>query len=226
MTTAAEKITQLNLVYAYSPVLCLVSGDISSVTVTGDNLTNTFTATAHGFVEGMPLQFSNSGGALFEGISSGVNYFVRNPAANTFQVSLSIGGAITEFTSNGSGTNTATEQPLGDGANQSDLINLYPDGSVVWSIWVRHEVNYEGGGRVGFVWPLASLGDNGQVDIAEVTPSVIPLSGQITYRYMVVLRGGSATAGDLAGAVAITLDTGGRIISLQGESFKLDPLFP
>lgn len=76
--------------------------------VTADNTTDTFTLTAHGLANDTVVMFYNSGGAMPAGLSANFPYYVRNTAANTFQVSLSVGGAVTNFTTNGTGTLTVT----------------------------------------------------------------------------------------------------------------------
>jgi hypothetical protein len=71
-----------------------------SKAVTGAAATDIFTSTAHGFVAGNEVRFSAlTGGA---GIVAGTSYFViaANLTANTFQVSLTPGGATVDVTSN------------------------------------------------------------------------------------------------------------------------------
>ena len=66
----------------------------------------TVNLTAHPYANGDPVAFDTSG-ALPTGLSSGVtntSYFVVNAAANTFQVSLTVGGPAINFTVSQSGT--------------------------------------------------------------------------------------------------------------------------
>lgn len=220
-TIAAEKATQLDAAYNYTPVLALVTGDLSSYTVTADAGTDTFTAAGHDFVDGTPVQFSNSGGGLPGGVVSGTTYYVANAATNTFQVTTFIGGTALDITSAGSGTNTVTEIAVDDIANQ------YTDAGQLWDILVRHEVsNYQGAGRVSFAWASAvPNSSNGQASIASVSPAVIPVTDTITFRYAVVLRGANTTTGDATGSVAILEDLGETTISLQGYTFTFNPTY-
>lgn len=72
------------------------------------------TWTAHGFVTGQQVVFTNSGGALPTGITSGTTYYVIQiiDSANTFNVATSLANAIagTKVTTTGSqsGTHTGT----------------------------------------------------------------------------------------------------------------------
>lgn len=79
-------------------------------TAAADNTTNTFTASAHGFSDGMLVVFSTSG-ALPAEIVAGEEYYVVNKTTNTFQVSQTLGGDVLAFTDDGSGTHTATVKP-------------------------------------------------------------------------------------------------------------------
>ncbi|HEY0723445.1 MAG TPA: hypothetical protein VGD41_05590, partial [Pyrinomonadaceae bacterium] len=84
---------------------------------------------AHGLLEGTPITFSNSGGALPTGITAGTVYFVSvGPAANTFSFSTSVTNAMnnTRVNTSGSqsGTQSCTSRALvgrGTGAGTSQL---------------------------------------------------------------------------------------------------------
>ena len=128
MPIPAEKLTQLTAAYNYTAVLCLVTGDLSTYTITADAGTDVITATGHDFINGTPVQFTNSGGALPSGIAADTTYFVIGAAANTFQISETIGGSAVDVTSAGSGTNTVTEVAI------ADEINQYTDAELAWDI--------------------------------------------------------------------------------------------
>jgi hypothetical protein len=83
---------------------CADSDDV--VTFTADNATDTMTATAHG-LGGKRFTIS-AGTTMPVGLLTNVLYYAVNPTANTFQVALSENGPAVNFTSNGSGTLTAT----------------------------------------------------------------------------------------------------------------------
>lgn len=75
---------------------------------TADNSTETFTSNSHGLVTGDRVAFYNTGGALPSGLSENVEYFVMNSSTNTFQVSLTYGGAVLSISTDGTGTSTFT----------------------------------------------------------------------------------------------------------------------
>lgn len=65
---------------------------------------------AHGLLEGTPITFSNSGGALPTGITAGTIYYVaQNPATNTFSFSTSVTNAMNNTRVNTSGTQSGTQ---------------------------------------------------------------------------------------------------------------------
>lgn len=66
-----------------------------------DTITTTF---IHNMSNGDPIEFREGGGLPPE-ITEGVEYFVANVTATTFQIEESVGGGIVNFTTNGSGTN-------------------------------------------------------------------------------------------------------------------------
>lgn len=66
-----------------------------------------FTWTAHGLPAGAPIVFSTTG-ALPTGITAGTTYYVLSPAANTFNVAATPGGAAITTTGTQSGTHTGT----------------------------------------------------------------------------------------------------------------------
>jgi len=79
----------------------------------------TITITAHGFVQGLAVQFTNSGGSLPTGISALTNYFVKVIDVNTIGLYDTLAHAQTNgstgrinITMQGSGTDTATPQAL------------------------------------------------------------------------------------------------------------------
>ena len=77
-----------------------------SATVTITNATpGVVTDTAHGFVNGQPIQLSTTG-ALPTGLSVATTYYVVNKAANTYELAATVGGASIATTSAGSGTHT------------------------------------------------------------------------------------------------------------------------
>ncbi len=74
-------------------------------TVTADETTDFFTLALHGLTNGDLVHFATTGG-LPAGITANTAYYVVNKTSNTFQVSLTSGGAPVNFTTNGTGTNS------------------------------------------------------------------------------------------------------------------------
>jgi len=84
-------------------------------TCTFTNATDTITSTAHGFLTAKgPIVFSNSGGALPAGISASTPYYPIRIDANSFKIATTraraSAGIAVDFTTDGTGTNTAAYQ--------------------------------------------------------------------------------------------------------------------
>lgn len=108
-------------------------------TFTAANATEIFTKTAHGFLTGLKVQVSNSGGALPTGISAATDYFVIYISANTFYLATSLvnaqAGTFLSITTDGTGTQTVTPTALA-GASvklQGCLDDDAPTASSVWA---------------------------------------------------------------------------------------------
>lgn len=83
--------------------------------ITLDNATDTANLVAHGLADDTILELSNSGGALPAELAVKTKYYVVNAGADTFQLSLTKGGAVVAFTSDGTGThNSHTKFKLAD----------------------------------------------------------------------------------------------------------------
>lgn len=67
------------------------------------------TDTAHGFSNGQPVEYGTTG-ALPTGLSPGVTYYVINQATNTYQLSLTVGGAAINTTGTQSGVHSRYSQ--------------------------------------------------------------------------------------------------------------------
>jgi len=65
--------------------------------------------TAHGFAANQAVVF-NTTGALPTGLTAGTTYYVRNPAANTFEVSATVGGASINTTGTQSGVHSVRKE--------------------------------------------------------------------------------------------------------------------
>lgn len=88
--------------------------------VTGVASTDTFTSNGHTLTNGTKIYFSFINGG--NGISLGTNYYVINATTNTFQLSLTVGGASINFT---------TDLPLAGISTRESIFtpntNLYTD---------------------------------------------------------------------------------------------------
>jgi hypothetical protein len=185
----------------------LFTGELSSYTFTAANGTNTFTAANNDFVNGVRVNVSNVGGALPSGLPASTTLFVVNKAGNSFQLSGTKNGAPIDITNDGAGTHTITE--------------LAPNASDDLAIWVRHEANYDGAGRV-----LMNIGEP-----TEANPSVCPTVSTffdpvtaISYRYFGVIRDGNATTGNATGILVGTEDYGStQTITSSGKTIEYTP---
>lgn len=88
---------------------------VQSTTVTGSASNDTITWSTHGLADYMPVSFTNSGGALPGGITSGITYWIRDAATSTFKISVTPGAAAIDLTTDGTGTTTAVVAPWGAG---------------------------------------------------------------------------------------------------------------
>ena len=64
------------------------------------------TKTSHGILEGNPIMFSNSGGALPTGITNSLAYYAKDVTTNTFKVAASSGGTPIDLSAQGSGVHS------------------------------------------------------------------------------------------------------------------------
>lgn len=94
---------------------------------TADAVTDVMTSATHGLLDGALVQLSNSGGALPAGLSSEVPYWIVNATTNTFQLSLSEGGAVVDFSDAGTGTHST----MTDGAYDLRIQNLDDNGDPI-----------------------------------------------------------------------------------------------
>jgi hypothetical protein len=78
---------------------------------TAANATDVCTSAAHGLLNGQKARLTNSGGALPAGLLTDTDYYLVAVATNTFQLSLTKGGAAVNFTDDGTGTSTLNPVP-------------------------------------------------------------------------------------------------------------------
>jgi hypothetical protein len=75
-----------------------------------DDATETITSAAHGLINNTRLTVAATSGALPTGLAAATNYYIRNATTNTFQLSLTPGGAAVDLT-DAVGTTTVTWYP-------------------------------------------------------------------------------------------------------------------
>lgn len=90
-----------------APTLDIDSVALPSATFTADAGTDFLTSVAHGLTNGQRVKLS-SAGTIPAGLSTSIVYYVVAKTDDTYQVSLTSGGAAVNFTSAGSGTHTWT----------------------------------------------------------------------------------------------------------------------
>jgi hypothetical protein len=95
--------------------------DSIDVSCTFDNTTNTVNSIAHGFSDGDIISFYKSTGTLPSELRKDVMYYIVNSAADSFQVSYTMGGPVVAFTDDGSGTNIFSESEKIGSAGSSDI---------------------------------------------------------------------------------------------------------
>jgi hypothetical protein len=107
---AAKLLARVNQALEHNSDLSILWSMPATFTFTAANASNTYTATAHGQANGQKVRVSSSG-VLPAGLSAGVDYYVIGAAANTFQLSASLGGAAVDITTDGTGTHTCQPVP-------------------------------------------------------------------------------------------------------------------
>ncbi len=96
-------------------------------------VSDTITATAHGFENGDPVRLDTSG-TLPAPLQAGVTYYVINKTDDTFELSASVGGIAVNITDTGTGTHKvfaasdADPIPLFWGEVVQQTVDLVPDG--------------------------------------------------------------------------------------------------
>jgi hypothetical protein len=101
-----------------------------------DPVTNQITVTAHGWVVGQAVVYSNGGGTTVVGLTNGATYYIESvPTANTVTLSATKGGAVVDITADGVGaahtltpkfTATFLENKVGSAKILLKVDSLYP----------------------------------------------------------------------------------------------------
>ena len=104
-------------------------GLLTPRSIVGEPTGNTIDETGHGFTNGMSVAFYPlAGGVLPGGATQGVRHYVVNAATNTFQISLTVGGAAEDITSTGSGAIRCQQ-----------ILDLTTAGAGTHTIWAMSE---------------------------------------------------------------------------------------
>lgn len=198
---------ELDLLYNGSDTIrvALIREVTNNYIFTADSATKTLTSEGHNFVNGSRVKVANSNGSLPTGLNSNDVYYIIGVSGNDFKLSLTRGGAPTDITSNGAGTQTILEQTFDE---TDDL-----------SILARHEVDYYGAtvrpvynpdvARADYTNKLAYL----PTEVIEFAPT----QASIDFRYVLLIRGGAATRGDVTGNADQLHDYGTTQIIQQGS---------
>ena len=186
--------------------------------------TGTFTIATHNFTStgsGTRVQFPT---AAPGGLTINLDYWVRNVAGTSFQISATPGGtAIASFSSAGSGTMTISDQAL----NAIDQSLTTPDNNTVQ--WVRKEINYQGASRLSVSTPAASAYTIAIV--AGVYRARVSLTapidnsagaGGITFSKILLLTGGTLTTGNTTGTPRRWWEVAGSLAAGASLSYILN----
>ena len=123
--TTTNYATSVQANYEYDYADADLVGTEAPVTFTDS--TDTVNRTAHGYTDGMKVQFFNI--TTTTGIVNAQFYFVINATANTFQVAATAGGSALALTNNGTGQllpyRVATVTITPQGGNNLTSINLF-----------------------------------------------------------------------------------------------------
>lgn len=111
-------------------------------TFTADYTTATFTAAAHGLVNGAPVMVTAQT-ALPAGLNEQTVFYVVNATTNTFQLSKAPNGTVVTFTDNGTGTLTLT-----CGRVRFDWQD--GDTDIAGNYWGEFVVTFSGGKKLSF----------------------------------------------------------------------------
>lgn len=186
-------------------------------TVTADAGTDVITATGHDFVNGIRVKFTTTG-TLPAGLSTGITYRVVNVSGSTFKVAIEANYSKTartatsavDITDAGTGTHSVTEQAF-DETLDSDM-----------DLFIRKEVStYQGSGRQSSsALPAATISGTA-ASIAQQTFVFTPTTGTITFRYCLLIKGGSATLGNTTGEALGIRDEGSTKTLTTGSSYTV-----
>ncbi|EMY78970.1 hypothetical protein LEP1GSC060_0788 [Leptospira weilii serovar Ranarum str. ICFT] len=131
---------------AFSNLWDLVYRNVTGIVIATDRIS----VISHGCVEGQLVKFAFTGG----GITALVNYYVRNPTTNDFQISSTPTGSVIDLTSSQTGEIiTNVEYGFGDGSttyNVPDRRGIFARGAGVHGTRAKAAGGNYDGGAIGF----------------------------------------------------------------------------
>ena len=129
---ASKLLARINQALAFNSHLS-IAWTPATKTFTAVNATDVCTSNAHGLLNGQKARLTNAGGALPAGLLPDTDYFLIAVAANTWQLSLTLGGAAVNFTTDGTGTHTLHPVP--------SYLTEEANGNLSGRLYTRQEVS-------------------------------------------------------------------------------------
>lgn len=135
--------------YASAPVVTVAKPRRTIPTTGVNTTTETITYNTHGLNNDDAVKYFNGGGTSITNLTSGNTYYVVNKAANTFQISSTLGGAPEDLGGTGNNAQYFEIQATADQATAVAELGSGEPGAIVSPGWV---LRTEGtGGRAGRV---------------------------------------------------------------------------
>jgi len=195
---------------------------LTSIVYTADNTTDILTSPSPANV---PANYSiirfTQVGTLQAGITASTDYWTFAASGSTFKIASSLTNAIAttalDLTTNGSGSNTFTEQPITEARFE---LNQY-DKSFLIAKELTH-VNYV---RYQYAAPGASVQDIGGLSVYKPTQTstiiVNIASTALTFQFALLFRGGTTTPLNTTGTLYQLKDYGSSQSVAPGTTFDI-----
>ena len=188
----------------------IIEDTIVSFAVTGDAATDIITATGSSFSNDQPVRFTALTGG--SGLNTTTNYYVINVSGATFQVSTSVGGPASLFTTNITagtlltGHSVQVNVTLSENTTEiNSALVLTPKGTGAFILGSKPDGTATGGNArgTGAVDLQTSRGAATQVASGNLQPAVLGGSGNTaSANYSVVAGGNNGTASAINAFVA------------------------
>jgi hypothetical protein len=196
--------------------ICLIDNVLTSVTYTVDSATNVLTtASDHKLVTGSRVRSSVSGGVQPNPLSGSTDYYAIVTGSATLKLATTLADALAsteiDLTDAGTGTLTLNEQSFADGDPLNVLINHEFDNGA-FPDYARFEYLDPG---------VASAGSKFKV----VTQNVTGTNPNITFKYVVVIKGGISTVRDITGDLYRLVILDSSVTATSGSSKQIQVTF-